>query len=782
MTLVRYRSINGQKTLRRLGESFRFEQYRSEIFDNESYYPPPPEENALLSISIGSKTARSLLLVVCSALVFIPLSEPSAQDTPSGTILVTPAGDLKIDEGGSAKLSVSLSTVPTADVTVSFSHRYTNNIQRYRFTYSPTSLTFTPENHSTAQEFTVTTRHDRNGLDETYTMEIKASGGINAPMVSKSVSVTDDEPPPTAANIVFDPTSLTIQEGESGSVTIKTKGGIFKMNDIIGIDALNDSSGRQRGGCSGYSIVGDDNRVLNWGIRYLPTTFTFLAPHDNDGIDSKCFIFMEFSDTASERYHFEINIPVTIIDDDKPSGTILVSPREPLTIAEGRSTSIEVSLDTAPSENVTVSLSKTNRDVTLSPASLTFTLENHSTAQSLTLSAAEDDDANDDTGTIAMSASGGLSAPRLSLPFTIVDDDPAPLPPSAPPPPPVPYAGGLIVLPSILTLAEGGRTSLSVSLDTPWASNVTIDLSHGNPDLTLASDSITFTPSNQERKIDIGVVAAEDADTSNDADTIILSVRSSHREVHSLAVFIADDDIAPRRAPVKALALAIPPPESGDDMTLRIRCRQDSPCFVLFVCSTQDQGLFFEGPLPNAIPAYGAESLSLADLSRHIGFRPHLQGGRSTSGRLGCSVHSVDDISSQIWTRSGAGVLVNNSAIIRSHRERDGFVADIESIPSPDAFDESNIRIRCNSDEAHCSALRFFCYLDDGTRYEATFDGLARGRTLHLQSQTLAERIGVRWEGLGLSCEIRSKARFTAQVLTRTGGGGALINNSATGE
>ena len=750
--------------------------------------PPPPEESALLSISIGSKTARSLLLVVCSALAFIPLSESSAQDTPSGTILVTPAGDLKIDEGGSAKLSVSLSTVPTADVTISFSHRYTDDIHRYRFTYSPTSLTFTPENHSTAQEFTVTTRHDLNGLDETYTMEIKASGGIDAPSVTKSVSIIDDEPPPTAANIVFDPTSLTITEGESGKLTIKTKGGIFRWEDRIRPGPLENRNGHFAGGCSsGLFAEGSDSRVQSWLIRKLPTTFTIPAPHDSDGIDSKCSFTMTFTDQSSERYRFEIKIPVTIIDDEKPSGTILVSPREPLTIAEGRSTSIEVSLDTAPSENVTVSLSKTNRDVTLSPASLTFTLENHSTAQSLTLSAAEDDDADNDTGTIAMSASGGLSAPRLSLPFTIVDDDPAPptppapAPPPAPPSPPVPYAGGLIVLPSILTLAEGGRTSLSVSLDTPWASNVTIDLSHGNPDLTLASDSITFTPSNQERKIDIGVVAAEDADTSNDADTIILSVRSSHREVHSLAVFITDDDIAPRRAPVKALALAIPPPESGDDMTLRIRCRQDSPCFVLFVCSTQNQGLFFEGPLPNAIPAYGAESLSLADLSRHIGFRPHIQGGRSTSGRLGCSVHSVDDISSQIWTRSGAGVLVNNSAIIRSHRERDGFVADIESIPSPDAFDESNIRIRCNSDEAHCSALRFFCYLDDGTRYEATFDGLARGRALHLQSQTLAERIGVRWEGLGLSCEIRSKARFTAQVLTRTGGGGALINNSATG-
>ncbi|MBF2759710.1 MAG: hypothetical protein ISN28_05505, partial [Ectothiorhodospiraceae bacterium AqS1] len=41
--------------------------------------------------------------------------------------------------------------------------------------------------------------------------------------------------------------------------------------------------------------------------------------------------------------------------------------------------------------------------------------------------------------------------------------------------------------------------------------------------------------------------------------------------------------------------------------------------------------------------------------------------------------------------------------------------------------------------------------------------------------------IGHRWRGMGLSCEMRSNAPFTVQVLTRTGSGGALVNNSASG-
>ncbi len=230
------------------------------------------------------------------------------------------------------------------------------------------------------------------------------------------------------------------------------------------------------------------------------------------------------------------------------------------------------------------------------------------------------------------------------------------------------------------------------------------------------------------------------------------------------------------RQPVKSHALALPPPESGDAATLRIQCKQDTACSVAFDCSAQATGEAFQGTLPQPIPAWGAVSVSASDIQTHTG-------GESWSGkgRLGCALRSSANIGSQVWTRSGEGVLVNNSAAIRSVLEGEAHRADIESIPSPDSDDESNIRIRCSSQEADCLETVFVCYTDDGNPYEWSLGTIERLTTRHIQSEALASGIEHRWEGLGLTCEVRSKGSFTAQVLTRTGGGGALVNNSATG-
>ncbi|MBF2760834.1 MAG: hypothetical protein ISN28_11305 [Ectothiorhodospiraceae bacterium AqS1] len=72
--------------------------------------------------------------------------------------------------------------------------------------------------------------------------------------------------------------------------------------------------------------------------------------------------------------------------------------------------------------------------------------------------------------------------------------------------------------------------------------------------------------------------------------------------------------------------------------------------------------------------------------------------------------------------------------------------------------------------------------MDDGRRLARWHLGrIERLTTRHIQSEELASNILYRWEGMGLGCEVSSKGRFTVQVLTRTGGGGALVNNSATG-
>ena len=81
-----------------------------------------------------------------------------------------------------------------------------------------------------------------------------------------------------------------------------------------------------------------------------------------------------------------------------------------LSVPEGSNAKYTVVLDTQPSANVTISVSfasGSDTDITVDKNSLTFTTDNWDTAQEVTVSAAEDDDATDGAATIEHTASGG---------------------------------------------------------------------------------------------------------------------------------------------------------------------------------------------------------------------------------------------------------------------------------------------------------------------------------------------------------------------------------------
>ena len=78
-----------------------------------------------------------------------------------------------------------------------------------------------------------------------------------------------------------------------------------------------------------------------------------------------------------------------------------------LTIEEGGDATYTVRLDTQPTDSVTVTVNDpANTDVTAEPASLTFSASTWSTAQTVTVSAKQDDDAADDTATVTHTVSG----------------------------------------------------------------------------------------------------------------------------------------------------------------------------------------------------------------------------------------------------------------------------------------------------------------------------------------------------------------------------------------
>ena len=116
----------------------------------------------------------------------------------------------------------------------------------------------------------------------------------------------------------------------------------------------------------------------------------------------------------------ETDSVVTVTDDDT-RGVTVSAPT--LAVNEGSSGTYTVVLDSEPTASVTVTPSSGNSDVTVSSA-LTFTTMNWSTAQMVTVTAAHDSDAVDDSATISHAVEGGDYGAVTAASVTVtVDDD-----------------------------------------------------------------------------------------------------------------------------------------------------------------------------------------------------------------------------------------------------------------------------------------------------------------------------------------------------------------------
>ena len=150
-------------------------------------------------------------------------------------------------------------------------------------------------------------------------------------------------------------------------------------------------------------------------------------------------------------------------------------------IDEGGSGAYTVKLNTQPTSDVTVTVNDPagKTDVTAESASLTFTTSNWGTSQTVTVSAAEDADASQDTATVTHTMRGGdyesFAAPNVAV--AVTDNDTA----------------GVTVSPTSLTVNEGATDTYTVRLNTLPTSNVLVAISSNNTDVTVPSSTLTFT-------------------------------------------------------------------------------------------------------------------------------------------------------------------------------------------------------------------------------------------------------------------------------------------------
>ena len=456
-------------------------------------------------------------------------------DTPG--VMVSPLS-LTVDEGSTDTYTVKLNTLPTGSVTVAISSDNTD------VSANPANLTFTATSWNTAQTVTVTAVQDDDAANDTATLTHDPSGADYASVsnVSLAVTVTDDDTP----GVTVSPTSLTVDEGSSGTYTV-----VLDSEPTSGVTvAVVDPTDFRLVDPTANTDVTAEPASLKFTTSNWDTaqTVTVSAAEDSDTVQDTSTVTHTVAHTAplpspntppyvTGEYvtgdYATITAPdvaVTVTDNDTPGVT--VTPAS-LTVDEGGTDTYTVVLDTVPSGDVTVAISSDNTDVTLSSSSLTFTTTDWETAQTVTVTAGDDDDAADDTATLTHDPSGAdyASVDSATLAVTVTDDD----------------TRGVTVSPTSLPVDEGGSGTYTVKLDTQPTAAVTVTINDptDNADVSASPASLTFSTSNWAAAQTVTVSAAEDGDASQDTATVTHTVAGGDYAsfaASSVAVTVTDND------------------------------------------------------------------------------------------------------------------------------------------------------------------------------------------------------------------------------------------------
>ena len=397
--------------------------------------------------------------------------------------LVLSKSSLTPAEGGNESYTVALSSEPTATVTVAVTGHSGTDLS-----LDTTSLTFTTSSWGTAQTVTVTVGQDDDAVDDEATLTHTASGGDYGSVTAEvSVTVDDDE----SIGLVLSKSSLTPAEGGNESYTVALSS---EPTATVTVAVT---------GHSGTDLSLDTTSLTfttsSWGTAQ---TVTVTVGQDDDAVDDEATL----THTASGGDYAGRTAEVSVtVDDDESVGLVLS--KSSLTPAEGGNESYTVALSSEPTATVTVAVTgHSGTDLSLNTTSLTFTTSSWGTAQTVTVTVGQDDDATDDAATLTHTASGGDYAGQSAEVSVTVDDD---------------ESVGLVLSKSSLTPAEGGNESYTVALSSEPTATVTVAITgHSGTDLSLDTTSLTFTTSSWETAQTVTVTVGQDDDATDDAATL----------------------------------------------------------------------------------------------------------------------------------------------------------------------------------------------------------------------------------------------------------------------
>ncbi len=412
-------------------------------------------------------------------------------DTPALSIVPT---TIEVDEGGQgATYAVALTTLPANNVTVVITTDEQVDV-------SPTLLTFTPEDWSTAQTIHVNvaavdddfvedpihysiighaaTGGDYTGKTKQVTVRIRDNDvkGILVQETDDSTEVDEGDPP------TCDSYTLKLTQEPTDNVEV-----VIEIDDPVDITpqtvTFTPATWKQH---KTIEVCAQDDDIAQGDTYYANITHRVLSSKDPD---------YAIANIKTVR--------VTINDDDMPGIVFLPTS---LTVAEGgteeeQTATYIVNLNTQPDKDVAVAIEPSEKQVVVSPQIITFTNETwDDKTKTITVRAKDDDNEenNPHSDTINHTANGGnYTGVKASLPVDIEDNDGK----------------------NIRITQTGGSTDLTegtdqtdqyrIRLTKEPTANVTV-LVQTDDQVTVDKDTITFAPATWTQVQTITVQAIDD--------------------------------------------------------------------------------------------------------------------------------------------------------------------------------------------------------------------------------------------------------------------------------
>jgi len=295
--------------------------------------------------------------------------------TAAGITVTQSGGTTDVTEGGATDtFTVVLNTAPSSNVTITL----TPDAQ---VSVSPATLTFTPANWNVAQTVTVTAVNDAI-VEGTHTGNISfavtsADTGYNAFAVANVVAnITDND----VAGITVSPTTTSATEGgATGSFSV-----VLTSQPIAPVVIALTPDAQSTVSTGSLTFTG-----ANWNVQQVVTVTAV-----NDAVVEGAHVSTIVTGAAvsMDPNYNGLNPPdvtVNITDNDTAGVTVVQSGGSTNVSEAGGTDSFTVVLNSQPTANVVVTVTGGSQ-LTVSPATLTFTPANWNVPQTVTVAAVND--------------------------------------------------------------------------------------------------------------------------------------------------------------------------------------------------------------------------------------------------------------------------------------------------------------------------------------------------------------------------------------------------------